>query len=45
MNDVQLLINEFKDMQVLYEKGFMSAAEFDRIRAAIQQEIELAEVK
>ncbi|AMW62686.1 hypothetical protein [Bacillus phage MrBubbles] len=45
MNNVQLLINELKDMQVLFDKGFMSAEEFDRIKTTINQEIELESVK
>ncbi|AOZ62307.1 hypothetical protein AARONPHADGERS_61 [Bacillus phage AaronPhadgers] len=44
MNNVQLLINELKDMQVLFDKGFMSEEEFDRIKTTINQEIELESV-
>ncbi|AMW62400.1 hypothetical protein BI001_gp058 [Bacillus phage Zuko] len=44
MNNVQLLINELKDMQVLFDKGFMSAEEFERIKTTINQEIELESV-
>jgi len=45
MNNVQVLINELKDMQVLYDKGFMNATEFDRIKTVIQQEISMEENK
>ncbi len=39
MNNVQVLINELKDMKALYDKGFMSLDELNRIQTMIQQEI------
>ncbi|ANH50700.1 hypothetical protein BCPG3_040 [Bacillus phage BCPG3] len=45
MTNIQILINELKDMKVLYDKGFMSEAEFSRIKAAINHEIEMEVMK